>query len=48
MTKKQSRTATSIFLEGFKESYLCSDERPFIKLLNWYIGFGKTYNAATR
>lgn len=46
MTKKQSRTATSIFLKGFKEPYLRSSERPFIKLLNWYTGIGKTYNAA--
>jgi hypothetical protein len=46
MTKKQSRTATAIFLKGFKEPYLRSNERPFIKLLNWYTGIGKTYNAA--
>jgi hypothetical protein len=46
MTKKQSRTATQIFLKGFKEPYLRSSERPFIKLLNWYTGIGKTYNAA--
>ena len=46
MTKRQSRTATSIFLKGFKEPYLRSNERPFIKLLNWYTGIGKTYNAA--
>ena len=46
MTIKQSRTATSIFLKGFKEPYLRSNERPFIKLLNWYTGIGKTYNAA--
>jgi len=46
MTIRQSRTATSIFLKGFKEPYLRSSERPFIKLLNWYTGIGKTYNAA--
>lgn len=46
MTEKQSRTATQIFLKGFKEPYLRSSERPFIKLLNWYTGIGKTYNAA--
>lgn len=46
MNKRQSRTATSIFLKGFKEPYLRSNERPFIKLLNWYTGIGKTYNAA--
>lgn len=46
MSKKQSRTATEIFLRGFKEPYLRSNDRPFIKLLNWYTGIGKTYNAA--
>jgi hypothetical protein len=46
MTSRQSRTASSIFLKGFKEPYLRSSGRPFIKLLNWYTGIGKTYNAA--
>jgi hypothetical protein len=46
MTERKARTATSIFLKGFKEPYLRSSERPFIKLLNWYTGIGKTYNAA--
>lgn len=46
MTEKKSRTATDIFYKGFKAPYLRSNERPFIKLLNWYTGFGKTYNAA--
>lgn len=46
MTQKLSRTATAIFLKGFKEPYLRSNDRPFIKLLNWYTGIGKTYNAA--
>ncbi|MFC4789104.1 MULTISPECIES: hypothetical protein [Giesbergeria] len=46
MTNKQFLTATSIFLKGFKEPYLRANERPFIKLLNWYTGIGKTYNAA--
>src|SRR3990167_328814 len=46
MTLKPSRTATAIFLKGFKEPYLRSHDRPFIKLLNWYTGIGKTYNAA--
>lgn len=45
MTKKQSRTATEIFLKGFKEPYLRSNDRPFIKLLNWYTGIGKTYRS---
>ena len=48
MTEKQSRTATQIFLKGFKEPYLRSSERPFIKLLNWYTGIGKTYNEPPR
>lgn len=46
MIEKKSRTATAIFHKGFKEPYLRSNDRPFIKLLNWYTGFGKTYNAA--
>lgn len=46
MNKKQSRTAIDIFLKGFKEPYFRANERPFIKLLNWYTGIGKTYNAA--
>lgn len=46
MTQKPSRTLTEIFLKGFKEPYLRSNDRPFIKLLNWYTGIGKTYNAA--
>lgn len=46
MTKHSPRTASSIFLKGFKEPYLRSNDRPFIKLLNWYTGFGKTYTAA--
>lgn len=40
------RTASEIFLKGFKEPFLRASDRPFIKLLNWYTGFGKTYTAA--
>lgn len=46
MTSKPHRTASSIFLKGFKEPFLRASEKPFVKLLNWYTGFGKTYNAA--
>lgn len=46
MTSKLSRTENAIFQKGFKEPYLRSSDRPFIKLLNWYTGIGKTYNAA--
>lgn len=40
------RNASEIFLKGFKEPFLRASERPFVKLLNWYTGFGKTYTAA--
>lgn len=46
MSSKTSRTASDIFRRGFKEPFLRSSERPFVKLLNWYTGFGKTYTAA--
>lgn len=46
MNSKPPRTASAIFQKGFKESFLRSSNRPFIKLLNWYTGFGKTYTAA--
>lgn len=46
MTSKPHRTASAIFKKGFKEPFLRASERPFVKLLNWYTGFGKTYNAA--
>ncbi len=46
MTSKISRTESAIFRKGFKEPYLRANERPFIKLLNWYTGVGKTYTAA--
>lgn len=45
-TERKSRTASDIFQKGFLEPYLRSSEKPFIKLLNWYTGFGKTYTAA--
>jgi hypothetical protein len=45
MTKK-SHSPSAIFELGFKEPYLRAPEKPFIKLLNWYTGFGKTYTAA--
>jgi len=46
MNSKPPRTASAIFKKGFKEPFLRASERPFIKLLNWYTGFGKTYTAA--
>lgn len=46
MANNPSRTVNKIFLKGFKEPYLRANGRPFIKLLNWYTGIGKTYNAA--
>lgn len=46
MSTSTPRTASAIFLKGFKEPFLRASERPFIKLLNWYTGFGKTYTAA--
>ncbi|MDP3108663.1 hypothetical protein [Hydrogenophaga sp.] len=46
VSTKPPRTATAIFEKGFKEPFLRSSERPFVKLLNWYTGFGKTYTAA--
>ncbi|BEU98653.1 hypothetical protein ACDW_43590 (plasmid) [Acidovorax sp. DW039] len=46
MSFKIPRTASAIFQRGFKEPYLKASERPFVKLLNWYTGFGKTYTAA--
>lgn len=41
-----ARSTSDIFLKGFKEPYLRSPNAPFIKLMNWYTGFGKTYTAA--
>lgn len=46
MSSKTPRTASAIFKKGFKEPFLKASERPFVKLLNWYTGFGKTYTAA--
>lgn len=46
MSTKPPRTATAIFEKGFKAPFLRASERPFVKLLNWYTGFGKTYTAA--
>lgn len=46
MSTRSPRTARAIFQKGFKEPFLRASERPFIKLLNWYTGFGKTYTAA--
>ncbi|MBP0625409.1 hypothetical protein [Cupriavidus consociatus] len=43
---QESRTSSEIFQKGFLEPFLHSEERPFVKLLNWYTGFGKTYTAA--
>lgn len=45
-TNRQPRTASDIFQKGFLEPYLRAGDKPFIKLLNWYTGFGKTYTAA--
>lgn len=42
----RSRTASEIFMKGFKEPFLRASDGPFVKLLNWYTGFGKTYTAA--
>jgi hypothetical protein len=47
MSSKKNRTASAIFNKGFKEPYLRANEAPFIKLLNWYTGFGKTHTAAS-
>ena len=41
-----SRTGTEIYQKGFLAPFTASQERPFIKMLNWYTGFGKTYTAA--
>lgn len=46
MTKK-SHSPSAIFELGFKEPYLRAADKPFVKLLNWYTGFGKTYTAAS-
>lgn len=46
MNFKKNRTASAIFNKGFKEPYLRASDRPFVKLLNWYTGFGKTHMAA--
>lgn len=35
-----------IYELGFHEPFRQAGNRPFIKLLNWFTGFGKTYNAA--
>lgn len=40
------RDPSEIFRLGFHEPYLRAKDGPFIKLLNWYTGFGKTYTAA--
>lgn len=45
-TARKPRTTSDIFKKGFLEPYLRAGEKPFIKLLNWYTGFGKTYTAA--
>jgi len=44
--ERTPRTASAIFRKGFVEPYLRASDKPFIKLLNWYTGFGKTYTAA--
>lgn len=42
----KQRSPSDIFRLGFHEPYLRAKDGPFIKLLNWYTGFGKTYTAA--
>lgn len=44
--ERTPRTTSAIFQRGFLEPYLRAGDKPFIKLLNWYTGFGKTYTAA--
>ncbi|MFY7865067.1 hypothetical protein [Roseateles sp.] len=46
MKRQQKRTETEIFYMGFRKPFLQAGDRPFIKQLNWFTGFGKTYTAA--
>jgi hypothetical protein len=46
-SSRANRTLEKIFRLGFADAYRDSHGRPFIKLLNWYTGFGKTYTAAS-
>lgn len=44
--RKEDRIAEDIYRLGFREAFIRSKGRPFIKYLNWYTGFGKTHNAS--
>lgn len=46
MKRNKNRTETEIFQVGFLKPFLQASDRPFIKQLNWFTGFGKTYTAA--
>ena len=46
MKRQQGRTETEIFHMGFRKPFIQAGDRPFIKQLNWFTGFGKTYTAA--
>lgn len=40
------RSPSDIFRKAFYEPFLRASEKPFIKSVNWFTGFGKTYTAA--
>lgn len=42
----RSRDNRALYAQGFQAPFAQAQCRPFIKLLNWYTGIGKTYNAA--
>ncbi len=44
--RRKDRTTEDIYRLGFREAFIRSKGRPFIKYLNWYTGFGKTHNAS--
>lgn len=46
MSRQQKRSETDILNRGFREPFLLAGDCPFIKHLNWFTGFGKTYTAA--
>lgn len=46
MSRQQKRSETDILNHGFRRPFAEAGERPFIKHLNWFTGFGKTYTAA--
>ncbi len=46
MSRQHKRTETDIFRLGFRKAFIQAGDRPFIKQLNWFTGFGKTYTAA--